>query len=84
LAYLAYELNIFVVFFIPSAVLDVASMTPLTGLTIKPVIPLSPPLKNPFKPYFCVPFNGSVTNPVMPVNRPLNMLLPPLTSPSPT
>jgi len=36
----------------PSAVFEVASITPETGLTIKPVRPLNPPFKNPPKPYF--------------------------------
>jgi hypothetical protein len=77
-------LNTFVVFFIPSAVFEVASITPDTGLTISPVRPLKPPLINPPNPYFSAPLKGSVTNPVIPVNRPFTILLPPLSKPSPT
>lgn len=67
----------------PSAVLEVASMTPETGLTTSPVSPLRPPLKNPPRPSFSAPLMGYLTNPVIPVKTPLKMLLPPLMSPSP-
>ena len=65
----------------PSAVFDVASITPETGFTIKPVRPLKPPLRKPPRPYFYAPFTGYFTSPVMPVNRPFAMLLPPLRRP---
>jgi hypothetical protein len=68
----------------PSAVFEVASITPLTGFTISPVRPLKPPLKKPPRPYFSAPFKGYVTRPVIPVKIPLKMLLPPLTNPYPT
>ena len=61
-----------------------ASITPLTGFTISPVIPFKPPLKNPPIPYLSAPFIGSLTRPVIPVKNPLIILLPPLTRPSPT
>jgi hypothetical protein len=77
-------LKTFVVFLIPSAVFEVASMTPLTGFTIKPVRPLNPPLKKPPSPSFSAPLIGSVTSPVIPVKNPLKILFPPLTKPSPT
>ena len=45
-------------FFIPSAVLVVASMMPDTGLMTKPVRPFRPPKKNPGKPFFYAPLTG--------------------------
>ncbi len=68
----------------PYAVLVVASIIPDTGLMTKPVMPLSPPKKNPGKPSFYAPFTGCMIKPVIPLEKPLKMLLAPFLRPYPT
>ena len=63
-----------VVFLTPSAVLLAASIIPVTGFVTSPVIPLSPPIKNPPIPPLEAPFTGYDIRPVIPLLTPWNIL----------
>ena len=74
--------NIVAVFFIPSAVFDVKSITPTTGFTTKPAIPFNVPLKNPSTPSFSAPYIGCNTKPLTPYPNPSNNDITPCPIPS--
>ncbi len=70
-------------FLIPSAVLLVASKTPVTGLMTKPAIPWAVPLKKPVKPPDLIPSMGFVNNPVTPFSNPESKVTPAYWKPYP-
>ena len=59
-------------FFIPSATFDAPSITPVTGLIIKPDRPYNVPLKNPSTPSLSAPSIGLHITPFNPYPIPEN------------